>query len=491
VPQVSIEVPRGAAPTIDGWLREGEWDGARLEALAGGGELYLMYAEGFLYVGCRSEETLIGSLCLYRDGLVSILHSSAGLAHAAYVQGEDDWQQVMDFDGTLCCWDSEHASALDQHLQTWGWMASTMGRGSPREMEYRILVEAEPAAITVKTPGAGTTVALAATYLTGPGFDSFVYWPKDLNDDCGRLELRSWLEIEHLRFSPETWIGIMPGALAPLTGSGGGVIAFMSERDGNKEIYVMNGDGTDQRNLTNHFWVDTKPNWSPDGRKIAFTSDRDGNSEIYTMNSDGSDLRRLTVDPTVDSQATWSPDGTRIAFVSSRRGNAEVYVMEADGSGEKRLTVNRRNDWEIDWSPDGTQIAVAADSGEYANIYLLEVDGDGGHQLTDTQAHDIFPKWSPDGSRIAFMSQRDGNWEIYVMGADGSNQTRLTFDDAIDGEPSWSPDGKRLVFDSDRDGDFEIYVMDVPDGAVLGTAGLRQLTDNDADDRRADWGPVP
>ena len=80
------------------------------------------------------------------------------------------------------------------------------------------------------------------------------------------------------------------------------------------------------------------PAWSPDGRKIAFTSERDGNSEVYVMNANGSGQRNLTRDPAYDADPTWSPDGRKIAFVSNRDGSYQVYDMNADGSGQRGLT---------------------------------------------------------------------------------------------------------------------------------------------------------
>ncbi|MFT3891013.1 MAG: hypothetical protein QM730_05215 [Anaerolineales bacterium] len=89
-------------------------------------------------------------------------------------------------------------------------------------------------------------------------------------------------------------------------------IAFVSARDGNAEVYVMNSDGSEQTNLTNNSAEDWFPTWSPDGEQLAFSSDRDGNPAIYIMNIDGSNLIRLT--ETSNSFPAWSPDGTRIAF---------------------------------------------------------------------------------------------------------------------------------------------------------------------------------
>ena len=134
----------------------------------------------------------------------------------------------------------------------------------------------------------------------------------------------------------------------PVTGR----IAFTSDRDGNREIYVMNPDGTGQTRLTSNPAEDAFPAWSPDGSKIAFASDRDGNEEVYVMNADGSEPRRLTYNPTFDGWPAWSPDGSKIAF-TSYRDSPEIYVMGADGSNQTRLTRNSAWDEYPVWSPRG------------------------------------------------------------------------------------------------------------------------------------------
>ena len=125
----------------------------------------------------------------------------------------------------------------------------------------------------------------------------------------------------------------------PVWSPDGRMIAFvrLNTRHG---VYVANVGGSEMRNLTPKPMgaAYAAPAWSPDGRKIAFTVARDGNSEIYLMNADGSGQRNLTGNIAYDGDAAWSPDGKKITFVSNRDGRYEVYVMNADGGNQRRLT---------------------------------------------------------------------------------------------------------------------------------------------------------
>ena len=233
-------------------------------------------------------------------------------------------------------------------------------------------------------------------------------------------------------------------------------ITFMSDRDGNWEIYVMDADGGNQQRLTNNLSKDWNPSWSPDGKRIAFMSDQDGHldihgfltSEIYVMGADGGNQQRLTDDFNNDTFPSWSPDGKRIVFSSERDGHfigrfgltREIYVMDADGRNQQRLTENRRYDWHPSWSPDGERIAFASDrKGDFENfeIYVMDADGENQQRLTVNRVYDWRPSWSPDAKRITFASERDGNYEIYVMDADGGNPQNLTNDPHADASPAW------------------------------------------------------
>ena len=330
--------------------------------------------------------------------------------------------------------------------------------------------------------------------------------PKDAEGaEETRHSARSAVQASALRL-----ILVLVGSLALLVASTAppltdhGQIAFISDRDGNWEVYVMNVDGSGQTRLTDNPAEEWLPAWSPDGSRIAFVSNRDGDWGLYVMNikdalqgTDGGEPGTLARNPAGDWDPTWSPDGARIAFSSPREGNWEIFVMNLDGSGQANLTGHPANDWLPTWSPDGSHIAFVSDRDGNWEIYVLNVEDalqgtDGSEQtnLSHNPADDWVPAWSPDGRYIAFQSERDGDWEIYVLGVedalqgtDGSGPTNLTQHPADDWDPSWSPDGRCIVFMSEREGNRELYVMDKDGARVI------RLTNNPAADKNPAWSP--
>ncbi|MGH8677291.1 MAG: TolB family protein, partial [Burkholderiales bacterium] len=131
--------------------------------------------------------------------------------------------------------------------------------------------------------------------------------------------------------------------------NGNKFIAFVSDRDGNREIYLTDASGVVQTNLTNNAAEDIEPSLSPDCAKIAFVTDRDGNREIYTMNRDGTGVFRLTNDPAEDRQPDWSPDSATIVFSTNRLGRYQVFIEAAAGGPALQLTdepgENRNPSW--------------------------------------------------------------------------------------------------------------------------------------------------
>ena len=268
-------------------------------------------------------------------------------------------------------------------------------------------------------------------------------------------------------------------------------IAFLSQRDGNHEVYVMSVDGTTPVNLTNHPAIDNHPVWSPDGTRIAFHSDRDRSSEVYDvyiMEADGGNVTRVTDGVGSSASPGWSPDGTQLTFQSTRGGALDIYVIDANGANLTRLTDDAYSNSTPTWSPDGSQILfVSSRTGGY-DIYSVSPSGGALSAVIEHPTFDGFPAWSPDGSQIAFHSYRDGVANVYIGDANGTNPVtnivRLTTDPIEAMEPSFAPDGSLIAFRTRRHGRIQIYTID-----PITLAEVR-LTNTASHEAAPDWSPV-
>jgi TolB protein len=162
---------------------------------------------------------------------------------------------------------------------------------------------------------------------------------------------------------------------------------------GNTEILRLSSDGRIAARMTNHPAIDTMPSWSPDGSKLAFVSDRTGAPQIYLMNPDGSGQRRISFQGSYNVNPVWSPREDRIAYAGMVRGRFDIFTMKPDGSDVVQLTSTGHNEYPS-WSPNGRQIAFQSGRGAGTAIYVINANGTNLRRIVGAPAGATAPHWS-------------------------------------------------------------------------------------------------
>jgi Tol biopolymer transport system component len=256
---------------------------------------------------------------------------------------------------------------------------------------------------------------------------------------------------------------------APHFSPNGNQIVFLSDRDGNVEIYLMNTDGSEPRRLTyTPNITEDVPVFAPTGEKILFGAYDGFNEELYLMRIDGTQVTNLSNLPNSnEGRPRFSPSGFFITFDSDRTGNCEIYLasLQSDTLTEERQVTIRPDfsDRLPSFSPLGDRIIFRSDivggGTKNSQIYSIRLNGDDLTKMS-TEYDDRYPSYSPDAKWITFNSDRDGNSEIYLMRSDGTTLKRVTQSLAYDGGQVFSFDGRWLAFESKRSGpDVDIYLL--------------------------------
>jgi len=195
---------------------------------------------------------------------------------------------------------------------------------------------------------------------------------------------------------------------------------------------------------------------------IAFYSDRNGFKEVYLMDSDGSNQRPITAHQSISMSPEWNPSGKEIAYISYFSGAPGIYLVDVASGAKTPLVTSGNFNISPSFSPDGKRVVFARSvGGGNTEIFMSNRDGSGLQQMTHSSGIDTNPEWSPSGQRIAFTSSRTGSPQIYMMDAEGANLRRVTFEGDYNDGASWSPDGTRMVYASRRRGTFDIAISDV------------------------------
>jgi Tol biopolymer transport system component len=241
-------------------------------------------------------------------------------------------------------------------------------------------------------------------------------------------------------------------------------VAFISNRTGTYNVYVVNADGGGLRQLTRFRSGElARPALSPDGNSVVFNRSKTarGDSDIWIVRSDGRGLRDLTPGPSDDTSPSWSPDGTKIIFASDRGGAYDIFVMKANGKSILQLSDRGRGDVEPAFSRDGKRVAFVECDQSFAHcqLWAMNASGKDARRLTRTLVVDERPSWSPDGTKLAVTIKQAGNVDVAVVVVRSGAVQRLTHGEADDYEPSYSPDGTRIAFGSNRAGPPSLYMM--------------------------------
>lgn len=252
-------------------------------------------------------------------------------------------------------------------------------------------------------------------------------------------------------------------------------IAFYSDRTGDKEIYLMDYDGANERRVTGHHSVSLFPAWSADNSSLGYVSYLQGRPAIYRADLATGRKQPLVTEGLFNTSPSFSPDGRRMAFARALDGNTEIYIGEDDGSNARRLTFGSAIDTNPAWSPNGNEIAFTSSRTGRPDIWVMDPEGTNLQRLSTEGTYNDGAAWSPDGTKIAYASRRGGTFQIAVTDRVTLETVLLTSGAGNKETPTFSPDGRRIAYalslGGPRGKETQIWVMDA-DGR-----NPRQLTE--------------
>lgn len=260
-----------------------------------------------------------------------------------------------------------------------------------------------------------------------------------------------------------------------------------------KEIFIMDFDGENARQITRDGNFALSPSWAPDGKRIVFTSYKPAvkggfnNPNLYTFNTETNKRDLVTAAKGINSGAVFHPFKNQIAYTYSNNGKPEIFMLDLEAKTRVPLTQTMFFSVEPAWSPDGNRLAYSSSKTGRPHIYVANADGSAAKQLTFAGVYNSSPRWSPKGDKIVFSGQENmkNNFNVFMIDPSGTNLVRLTDGAQSSENPAFSPDGRHIAFSSNISGTYQIYVMALHSGRIS-----RPLTPKSLGDcKQPAWSP--
>lgn len=271
-------------------------------------------------------------------------------------------------------------------------------------------------------PGAFSTLI---SYVTANGTGEkkeYILWKADSDGENPQEILKSNYAIMSPSWSPDG----ESIAYASLEEAGAQKVFIQKWRKGQRSIVSTVKPG-----------LNGAPSWSPDGKFLAFTIIKDGNSDIYRLDLNSKQLKQLSNHYAIDTEPVWTPDGQWIVFTSDRSGRPQLYKTTVNGESVKRLTFEGTENARAAISPDGKSIAMVHKRDGQDKIALMDMDG--GNLIVLTDGHfDESPSFAPNGSMIIYATSEGQQGTLATVSTDGRFRQSLAYQGDVR-EPAWSP----------------------------------------------------
>ncbi len=266
----------------------------------------------------------------------------------------------------------------------------------------------------------------------------------------------------------------------------GSQIAFSSRIGRFKELFVMEMDGSNMRQLTSEKGLAMSSAWDPSGTRLVYTSYRNRTPDLFILDVATKASRQLTKTSELEIGSHFLND-SQVLTSRTEGSDSDIILLSGDGKVLRRLTpANRAIDVSPVPSPDGSQIAFCSNRGGGPQIYMMGASGESPRRVSFvTSNYCTSPAWSPKGDKIAFVCRADGDFQMFLSDPDGSNAVQLTSSGSSE-DPEFSPDGRYLVFSTTYfGGGYSIAIM-----RTDGTS-IKQVTKGRGGDFEPAWGPMP